>query len=76
MGLAPAVADQIFDCIRMVVARGGTSVLLVEQRATEAMEISDRTYVLETGRIVLSGASAELASDERVAEAYLGGARG
>jgi branched-chain amino acid transport system ATP-binding protein len=76
MGLAPVVADQIFDCIRMIVARGGTSVLLVEQRATEAMEISDRTYVLETGRIVLSGASAELASDERVAEAYLGGARG
>ena len=76
MGLAPTVADQIFDCIRTIMARGGSSVLLVEQRAVEAMEVSDRTYVLETGRIVLSGASADLAHDARVAGAYLGGARG
>jgi branched-chain amino acid transport system ATP-binding protein len=76
MGLAPAIADQIFDCIKMIMARGGTSVLLVEQRAAEAIEVSNRTYVLESGRIVLAGASTELSNDARVARAYLGGARG
>lgn len=76
MGLAPTVADQIFDCIKTIMARGSTSVLLVEQRAAEAMEVSNRTYVLESGRIVLAGASADLSNDARVARAYLGGARG
>lgn len=75
MGLAPTVTDQIFDCIKMIMVRGGTSILLVEQRAAEAMEVSNRTYVLESGRIVLAGASADLSTDARVARAYLGGAR-
>ena len=53
-------------------ARAGVTILLVEQNVTAALAIADRAYVIETGRIVLSGASADLASDPRVREAYLG----
>ena len=72
MGLAPAVADFIFETIMDIRARSGLTVLLVEQRVAEALESADRGYVLEAGRIVLAGTNAELRSDDRVRQAYLG----
>ncbi len=72
MGLSPLLVTEIFRIITEI-NRKGTTVLLVEQNAKRALAIADRAYVLETGRITLSGTGAELASDERVKEAYLGG---
>ena len=72
MGLAPILVDQIFDIVRELHA-AGTTVLLVEQNASKALAIADRAYVLETGRITLSGTGAELMSSESVKKAYLGG---
>ena len=71
MGLAPMLAEQILSNVAALKTRGLT-VLLVEQRAHAALAIADRAYVLETGRITLSGASAALREDARVKEAYLG----
>lgn len=71
MGLAPLLVDQILQSVAALPKRGVT-VLLVEQNATAALAISDRAYVLETGKIILSGAAASLASDPRVTQAYLG----
>jgi branched-chain amino acid transport system ATP-binding protein len=71
MGLAPVLVDQILDTVAAL-RRDGVTVLLVEQNATAALAIADRAYVIETGRIVLDGASADLARDPRVREAYLG----
>ena len=71
MGLAPMLAEQILQNIAALKSRGLT-VLLVEQRAHAALAIADRAYVLETGRITLSGACAALREDARVREAYLG----
>ena len=71
MGLAPMLAEQILANVAALKARGLT-VLLVEQRAHAALAIADRAYVLETGRITLSGDSAALRADARVREAYLG----
>ena len=71
MGLAPMLAEQILANVAALKSRGLT-VLLVEQRAHAALAIADRAYVLETGRITLSGACAELREDARVREAYLG----
>jgi branched-chain amino acid transport system ATP-binding protein len=71
MGLAPMLAEQILANVAALKARGLT-VLLVEQRANAALAIADRAYVLETGRITLSGDSAALRNDPRVQEAYLG----
>ena len=71
MGLAPMLAEQILANVAALKARGLT-VLLVEQRAHAALAIADRAYVLETGRITLSGESAALREDARVREAYLG----
>ncbi len=71
MGLAPLLVDQIFDKIRELHARG-TTILLVEQNARKALQIADRGYVIETGRIVLSARAAELREDENVKKAYLG----
>jgi branched-chain amino acid transport system ATP-binding protein len=71
MGLAPLLVDQIFDKIRELHARG-TTILLVEQNARKALQIADRGYVIETGRIVLSAPAAELRENERVQKAYLG----
>jgi branched-chain amino acid transport system ATP-binding protein len=71
MGLAPMLAAQILANVAALKARGLT-VLLVEQRAHAALAIADRAYVLETGRITLSGDSAALREDARVREAYLG----
>ena len=72
MGLAPAVADSIFEAIVEIRKARNLTVLLVEQRAVEALESCDRGYVIETGRVVLDGAQNELLSDERVRKAYLG----
>jgi branched-chain amino acid transport system ATP-binding protein len=71
LGLAPQMVDTIFDVIADIRQRG-TTVLLVEQNAAMALEIADRAYVLENGRIMLSGRAADLARDPRIREAYLG----
>jgi branched-chain amino acid transport system ATP-binding protein len=71
MGLAPVLVDQILDTV-VALRRDGVTILLVEQNVSAALAIADRAYVLETGRIVLAGASAALARDPRVREAYLG----
>ena len=72
MGLAPILVDQIFDIIKELHG-AGTTILLVEQNASKALQIADRAYVLETGSITLSGTGAELAQSDEVRKAYLGG---
>lgn len=72
MGLAPAVADSIFEAIVEIRRQKKLTVLLVEQRALEALENCERGYVLETGKVVLDGTPAELLSNDRVRQAYLG----
>jgi branched-chain amino acid transport system ATP-binding protein len=72
MGLAPTVVDAIFDRIQLIHRNQGLTVLLVEQRVAEALELCDRGYVLETGRMVLQGAHDMLISNEQVRRAYLG----
>src|SRR5262249_56383499 len=71
MGLAPVLVEQIFAIIRDLKARGLTT-LLVEQNANAALAIADRGYVMETGRIVMSGPGTELLDNPRVQSAYLG----
>lgn len=71
MGLSPIFVAEIFDIIREISAEG-TTVLLVEQNAKKALSIANRAYVLETGRIVLSGDAKELMNDDSVKKAYLG----
>jgi branched-chain amino acid transport system ATP-binding protein len=71
MGLAPVLVDEIFDKI-IAINKKGTTVLLVEQNASEALEISDFAYVLEVGTSTISGPAKEIANDPRVREAYLG----
>ena len=72
MGLAPILVEQIFDIIRELHA-AGTTILLVEQNAQAALSVADRAYVLETGRITLSGTGKELMESDGVRKAYLGG---
>lgn len=72
MGLAPILVDQIFEIIKNL-NKQGTTILLVEQNAQMALSVADRAYVIETGRITLSGTGAELAKSEQVKKAYLGG---
>ena len=71
MGLSPIYVNEIFDIIKEVSA-GGTTVLLVEQNAKKALSIADRAYVLETGKISLSGDADVLMNDDSVKKAYLG----
>jgi branched-chain amino acid transport system ATP-binding protein len=71
MGLAPMLIAQIFDIITEIAAQG-TTILVVEQNAKQALSRSDRAYVLETGHIVKTGTGAELLDDPSVREAYLG----
>jgi len=71
LGLAPIIVDAIFDIIRQINDEG-TTILLVEQNAQIALQISDRGYVLETGEIVLSDTSSALTKNEKVRKAYLG----
>ncbi|WP_066946808.1 ABC transporter ATP-binding protein [Microtetraspora fusca] len=75
MGLAPMLVAQIFSIIKEINARG-TTVLLVEQNAQQALQLAHRAYVLETGRVVKSAPAADLLDDPQVREAYLGGALG
>jgi branched-chain amino acid transport system ATP-binding protein len=72
MGLAPLLIKEIFNII-VDINKSGTTVLLVEQNANMALSIAHRAYVLETGRITLSGSAKELAASEDVRKAYLGG---
>ncbi len=72
MGLSPLLVDQVFDIIKNF-QKNGTTILLVEQNAGKSLAISDRAYVLENGRIALSGTGTELAQSEEVKKAYLGG---
>ena len=72
MGLAPILVEQIFDIIRQL-HEDGTTILLVEQNAQMALSVADRAYVMETGKITLSGTGAELAASDEVIKAYLGG---
>ena len=72
MGLAPSVADTIFDRISQIHREDGVTILLVEQRVAEALERSDHGYVLETGHIVLEGRYEALLADDRVRRSYLG----
>ncbi|WP_349369398.1 ABC transporter ATP-binding protein [Salinarimonas sp.] len=71
MGLAPILVAQVLDAVKSLKALGVT-VLLVEQNAFAALSIADRGYVMETGRIAMSGAAADLIADPKVREAYLG----
>ena len=71
MGLSPIFVNEIFDIIQQV-SKTGTTVLLVEQNAKKALSIADRAYVLETGKIVLSGDAKELMNDDSIKKAYLG----
>ncbi len=72
LGLAPIIIQQIFDIIQQLRERGMT-IFLVEQNANQALKLADRGYVLETGRVVLSGSGADLLADPAVRQAYLGG---
>ena len=72
MGLSPLLVDEVFKIIKDI-NKDGTTILLVEQNAGKSLAISDRAYVLENGKIVLSGTGNELANSEMVKKAYLGG---
>ncbi|MEG0507232.1 MAG: ABC transporter ATP-binding protein [Longicatena sp.] len=72
MGLAPILVKEIFNIIKDINAKG-TTILLVEQNAKMALSIADRAYVMETGKIIMSGTGAELGSSEEIQKAYLGG---
>ena len=72
MGLAPLLVQEIFNIIKEI-NEAGTTILLVEQNANMALSIADKAYVLETGKIALSGTARELQESEEVRKAYLGG---
>jgi branched-chain amino acid transport system ATP-binding protein len=73
LGLAPFLVDEIFDIIRRINGEHGTAVLLVEQNAAAALEVAHSAYLLENGRVVMSGAAEVLSSNPDVQNAYLGG---
>ena len=72
MGLAPKLIAQIFAIIREIHGQGVT-ILLVEQNAAQALKTADHAYILETGEIVREGSGSELAADDSIRAAYLGG---
>ena len=72
MGLAPILVEQIFDIIKEL-HKAGTTILLVEQNAEMALQVANRAYVLESGRITLTGTGTELAASDQIKKAYLGG---
>ena len=71
MGLSPLFVNEVFDIIKKISA-SGTTVSLVEQNAKKALSISDRAYVLETGKIALTGKASDLINDDKIKKAYLG----
>lgn len=71
MGLSPLYVTEIFEIIKKIKSEG-TTVLLVEQNANMALQVADRAYVLETGKIIMDGKASDLMNDERVRKAYLG----
>ena len=72
MGLAPRAADEIFEGVARLLESETTAMIVVEQRAHEALEVCDRAYVLESGEVTLEATNRELLTDERLAAAYLG----
>ena len=72
MGLAPLMVKTIFQVVKDI-NQEGTTILLVEQNANMALSIADRAYVIETGRVILSGTAEELQASEEIKNAYLGG---
>ncbi|GAB6106601.1 ABC transporter ATP-binding protein [Fusibacter bizertensis] len=72
MGLAPLLVKEIFNIVETI-KKQGTTILLVEQNANQALQVADRAYVLETGKIIKSGNAADLLEDDSVKRAYLGG---
>jgi len=72
MGLAPVLVDMIFETI-IKIREQGITILLIEQNAAAALDVADRAYVLESGRIKMSGNASDLAKDDAVTKAYLGG---
>lgn len=73
LGLAPLLVEQVFRTIQEINAQARVPILLVEQNARKALNIAQRAYILETGKLVMEGAAAELKQDDRVRRAYLGG---
>ena len=71
-GLAPLIVREIFDIMRQINEEDKVSMLLVEQNATLALSLADHAYLLETGKIVLSGSSADIKADESIRRVYLG----
>jgi branched-chain amino acid transport system ATP-binding protein len=72
LGLAPMVVREIFRILRAVNRDAGVTILLVEQNAALALDLADHVFLLETGRVVMEGASEELKSDDAIRRAYLG----
>jgi branched-chain amino acid transport system ATP-binding protein len=72
LGLAPLVVREIFRIVRTINRDEGVSVLLVEQNAAIALELADHAYLLETGRVVMSGPAAELQAHDAIRRSYLG----
>ena len=72
LGLAPIIVERVFDVIREL-QKNGMTILLVEQNALDAMAISGRTYIMESGSIVMEGPSGEIAENDEVRRIYLGG---
>jgi branched-chain amino acid transport system ATP-binding protein len=70
-GIMPKLVDEIFEAV-LTIRKAGVTVLLVEQRLAESLEIADRAYVLQTGRVVLSGSAAEVSGNPEIRKAYLG----
>ena len=71
-GLAPMIVEEVFDILGTIKDRMGVSMLLVEQNASVALDIADTAYLIETGRIVMSGASSDIMGDDSVRASYLG----
>jgi branched-chain amino acid transport system ATP-binding protein len=71
LGLAPLMVEQVFSAIREL-KRRGTTILLVEQSVHHALDLADRAYVIETGRVTLDGPAAELKHNPKVEQSYLG----
>ena len=71
MGLAPLLVSRIFEIVREI-SRQGVTILLVEQNAALALDLADHAYVLETGKVVMSGPSSVIKNDENIRKSYLG----